>query len=286
MELKKILIDAQKKEITEYYVYLYLSEKIKGKEREKIKKIGEDELKHYEKLREITKVEVKPNIIKILFYKLVIRLFGIVFGLKLMEKGEELSEKTYEFLESNFEEFLNIRKEEKEHEMKLISFIEEERLKYVGSMILGVSDALVELTGALAGLTFALRNSLFISIAAFIAGFSASLSMAGSEYLSVKTEKLGDRKPLLSALYTGIMYLFVVVTLLIPYFLFKNPFLSLLFSLLFSFIIIALFTFYVSVVYDEDYKKKFFEMFLIITSVSFLSFLIGTLLRKIFGIEV
>ncbi|MEN3045870.1 MAG: VIT1/CCC1 family protein [Candidatus Hydrothermales bacterium] len=285
-ELRKVLLEAQRKEITEYYVYLYLAEKIKGKEREKIRRIGEDELRHYEKLKEITKVDVKPDFKRIFFYKLVIKFFGIVFGLKLMEKGEEFSEKTYELLENNFEEFINIRKEEKEHELRLISFIEEKRLKYVGSIILGMSDALVELTGALAGLTFALRNSLLISIAAFITGFSASLSMAGSEYLSVKAEKLGDRKPLLSALYTGSMYLFVVIILLIPFFLIKNPFLSLTLSLLFSFVIIALFTFYVSVVYDENYKEKFLEMFFIITSVSLISFLIGTLLRKILGIEI
>lgn len=285
-EVLKLLLDAQRKEITEYFVYLYLSKKIKGEEGEKIRIIGEDELKHYEQIKGITKIKVKPSFLKILFYKIIIKIFGIVFGLKMMEKGEELSEKTYDILEKHFEDFKNIRKEEKEHEMRLISFIKEERLKYLGSMVLGTSDALVELTGALAGLTFALRNSLLIVVAGFITGFSASLSMAGSEYLSVKAEKLGERNPLKSAIYTGFMYITVVLILLIPYIILKNPFFSLIFSLIFSFIIISLFTFYVSVVYEESYKERFSEMFFIISSVSFLSFLVGFLLRKILGIEI
>ncbi|MEO0295050.1 MAG: VIT1/CCC1 family protein [candidate division WOR-3 bacterium] len=280
-QVLNLLLEAQRKEITEYYVYLYLAEKIKGEESEKIRAIGEDEFKHYEKIKEITNREIKPSFFKIFLYKTIIKIFGIVFGLKLMEKGEELSEKTYDILEKHFEDFKDIRKEEKEHEMRLISFIKEERLKYLGSMVLGTSDALVELTGALAGLTFALRNSLLIVVAGFITGFSAALSMAGSEYLSVKAERIGDRNPLKSAVYTGFMYIAVVLILLLPYLILKNPFISLFFSLVFSFIIISLFTFYISVVYDEDYKERFFEMFLIILVVSFLSFLIGFLLREV-----
>ncbi len=284
-DIKKLLLEAQRKEITEYQVYLSISKKMK-EEAEKIKKIAEDELFHYNKIKEITGIDVKPDKFKVFIYTFIIRIFGVIFGLKLMEKGEEISEKTYEILESNFESLKGLKEEEEEHEKRLISYINEEKLKYVGSMILGVSDALVELTGALAGLTFALGKSKLIAIAGFITGFAASFSMGASEYLSVKAEKLGERNPLKSAIYTGFMYITAVLILIAPFLIFNNPFFSLLFSLLFAFIIIALFTFYVSVVYEESYTSRFFEMFIIITSVSFLSFIIGILIRKTFNIEI
>ena len=285
-DIERLLLEAQKKEITEYYVYLHLSQKMEGEEREKIRRIAEDELQHYNRIKEVSGKDVKPDKFRVFIYRVIIKIFGVVFGLKLMEEGEELSEKTYEILEGKFESLRGIREEEEEHERKLISYINEERLKYVGSMILGTSDALVELTGALAGLTFALRKPSLIAVAGFITGFAASLSMAASEYLSVKAEKLGDRNPLKSAVYTGIMYITVVMTLIIPFLIFNNPLISLSFSLLFAFLIIAVFTFYVSVVYEERYASRFFEMFIIITSVAFLSFTVGILIRKFFGIEI
>jgi len=49
---------------------------------------------------------------------------------------------------------------------------------------LGLNDALVEITGTLAGLSFALRVSQTVGIAGLITGVAASLSMAASEYLS------------------------------------------------------------------------------------------------------
>ena len=55
-------------------------------------------------------------------------------------------------------------------------------------MVLGLNDALVELTGALAGFTLAFRNTCLIAMAGFITGIAASLSMAASEYLSTKSE--------------------------------------------------------------------------------------------------
>ena len=62
--------------------------------------------------------------------------------------------------------------------------LEEELLNYVGSMILGLNDALVELTGALTGFTFAFRDTKLIALSGLITGISASLSMSASEYLS------------------------------------------------------------------------------------------------------
>ena len=67
-------------------------------------------------------------------------------------------------------------------------------------MVLGLNDALVEFTGALAGYTFALQNTLLVAMTGLITGVAASLSMATSEYLSTKSEE--NAKILLGPLHT------------------------------------------------------------------------------------
>ena len=77
-----------------------------------------------------------------------------------------------------------------------MELIEEEHLNYIGSMVLGMNDALVELTGTLAGLTFALQNTRLIALTGFITGIAASFSMAASEYLS-KNQKTVPAVPII-----------------------------------------------------------------------------------------
>ena len=99
-------------------------------------------------------------------------------------------------LKENIPNLSKILKDEEEHEEELIKMIDEEKLQYVGSMVLGLNDALVEFTGSLAGWTFAMQNNKLILLAGIITGISATLSMASSEYLSAKNE--GEENPLKS----------------------------------------------------------------------------------------
>ena len=92
---------------------------------------------------------------------------------------------------------------EENHEKELIALVDEERLKYVGSVVLGLNDALVEFTGTLAGLTFAIQNTQIIAVAGLIMGVAASLSMGASEYLSHGV-LMGDQPdPVKASVYTG-----------------------------------------------------------------------------------
>jgi len=68
-----------------------------------------------------------------------------------MERGEDLAQKSYVRYLETLLEAKHIREEENAHEQQLISMIYEERLQFAGSIVLGLNDALVELTGALAG---------------------------------------------------------------------------------------------------------------------------------------
>jgi VIT1/CCC1 family predicted Fe2+/Mn2+ transporter len=71
-----------------------------------------------------------------------------------MEKGEEEAQDKYEEWIEKYDGAKRILNDEEEHEKELLNMLEEEKLNYVGSVVLGLNDALVELTGSLAGREF------------------------------------------------------------------------------------------------------------------------------------
>jgi len=285
-KIKKKIVKAQKNELTEHFIYKKLASFMKDEKNKKIlEDIGKEELKHYEIFKKITKIDVKRNKLKFYFYVFLSRIFGLTFSLKLMETGEEFAQKEYEKITKVIPEVEWILKDENKHEKEIISLLDEEKLKYVSSIVLGLNDALVELTGALAGFTFALQKTKLIVIVGFITGIAAAMSMAASGYLSAKQEE-GEKNPLKSSMYTGIAYIITVLFLLLPYLVFKNVFLCLGFVMVNALIIILVFTFYVSVAKEVSFKKRFFEMASLSLSIAVINFLIGILIRKGFGIDV
>ncbi len=282
----KALHKAQKNEITEYHIYSKLSSLIKNEHNSQVlRQIAQDELRHHDELKEFTGTDKKPNILKVYFYTLISIIFGITFGIKLMEKGEKGAEKLYRELGKSIEDFRRISREEDKHEKELVGIIEEERLQFVGSMVLGLNDALVELTGTLAGLTFALKDTRLIALAGLITGIAASLSMAASEYLSTRAEQESNRA-LKSALYTGGAYVFTVAFLVLPYLVFTNYLVSLAFTIAAAILIILVFNFYISVARDLPFRERFLEMAGISLGVAVISFVIGYLIRLFIGVDV
>jgi len=282
----KALHKAQKNEITEYHIYSKLSSLIKNKHNSRVlKQIAGDERRHHDELEAFTGTNKKPDILKVYFYIFISIIFGITFGIKLMEKGEKGAEKLYRELGKSIEDFRRISREEDKHEKELIGIIEEERLQFVGSMVLGLNDALVELTGTLAGLTFALKDTRLIALAGLITGVAASLSMAASEYLSSRAEQESSRA-LKSSLYTGGAYVITVACLVLPYLIFSSYLVSLVFTIVAAILIILVFNFYVSVAKDLPFKERFLEMAGISLGVAVISFIIGYLIRLFLGVDV
>lgn len=177
-----------------------------------------------------------------------------------MENGERQAEEIYEKLKKVYPEMEEILREEEEHERELIDMLKEAKLGYMGSVVLGLNDALVELTGALAGFTFAIQQSRTIALIGIITGISASFSMAASEFLSQRQENGDTKNALISSVYTGVAYIGTVVCLVAPYFFIENPFVALSLTLFIALVIIGLFNFYISVAKDYNFKKRFFEM--------------------------
>jgi len=277
-------LKAQRNEITEHAIYKKLAHKDK-KNGALLERIADDELWHYEVWKGITETDVKAERPKVVFYEILAFLFGITFALKIMENGEEKAQKKYGELVKEHPEIKGLIDDEGRHESELLGLIDEERLVYVGSMVLGMNDALVELTGTLAGLTFALRDNQLISLAGLITGIAAALSMAASEYLSTRMES-GGKNPGRAALYTGIAYVVTVILIILPFFLPVSPYVSIAITILVGVVIIAIFTFYVSVVQDISFRRRFAEMASISIGVALLSFLIGSVVRIFLGVDV
>ncbi len=278
------LLNAQRNEITESIIYERLADKVKDPHNsEVLRAIAHDERSHAAFYRQYTGKDVKPRRFKIWWFYLIARLFGLTFGIKLMERGEEEAQEIYARIEDKVPGMRKIIEDEDKHEHQLIDMLDEEMLKYVGSIVLGLNDALVELTGALAGFTLALRDTTLIAVAGLITGVAASLSMGASEYLSTKTEE--GENPLKSSIYTGIAYIFTVAFLISPYLIFDNLFLCLAIALLNAIIVIFLFTFYISVAKDLSFKSRFGEMAGISLTVAAITFVIGFVINHFLGVD-
>ena len=284
-EVREILLEFQRSEITEHEIYKRLAQKTKGKNREVLEHIANDELGHYRVWKRHTGVEVSPNRFKVWFYLLVAKIFGLTFAIKMMEAAEKEAEEVYEKVREVIPNTDEILKDELRHENELIQMIDEEKIGYIGSMVLGLNDALVELTGTLAGLTFALRNTRIVGIAGVITGIAASLSMAASEYLSRKSEA-EEKSPAKAAFYTGVAYVITVMFLVMPYFIFTHYMAALGLTIFNVILIILLFTFFVSVVKSLSFRKLFIEMVTISLGVAIISFLIGWGARIMLGVEI
>ena len=284
--VRRQVLTFQQTEITEHHIYKRLAKKVNSPENAKIiEQIAEDELRHYNGWKKYTNQDIQPRWFYVWFYYLISIAFGFTFGIKLMERGEENAQKNYEGISNAIPEAQKFQHEEDIHEEQLINMLDEERLRYAGSIVLGLNDALVELTGALAGLTLALQNVKLIALSGLITGIAASMSMAASEYLSTRSEET-TKHPVRAAIYTGIAYIITVALLVLPYLLFENYILDLAITLTTAVIIIAVFNYYISVAKGESFRERFTEMALLSLSVATFSFIIGYFIRKWLGIEV
>jgi VIT1/CCC1 family predicted Fe2+/Mn2+ transporter len=282
---RQAMLAMQREEITGQRIYMNLAKTVKNADNAAVlRRIAGEEHKHYAFWKAQTGQDVAPDEGKVRRFTWIARLFGLTFGIKLMEMGEDAAQQAYRPLLGAIPGVDEVYREEEEHETALLAMLDEDWLKYAGSVVLGLNDALVELTGALAGLTFALQNTQLVALSGLITGISASLSMAASEYLSTRSEA-GEHEPGKAALYTGIAYVLTVIALILPYLLLPNIYVSLAVTLLIALGIIAVFNFYISVARGEPFRRRFVEMAALSMGVAALSFVIGIIVRNVFGIE-
>lgn len=285
-DLKERILRFQRDEVTEYHIYRMLAAAMTDSPNAQVfRKMAEQELGHSLIWKKYTGKDVTPRWWKVRGYYFIARALGTTFTIKLMEKRENDAIRNYGALSGGIADIGRIIEDEEQHEMEIIALLNEERLTYVGSIVLGLNDALVEFTGSLAGFTFALQDTRIIAAVGSIMGVAAALSMAASEYLSQKSDSSGQ-VPVKAALYTGAAYILTVIILVMPFLFLENPFAALLMTLLFAVGIIVCFTFYTSVAKDLPFWRRFAEMAALSMGIAAISFLIGLLIRVIFHVDV
>ena len=273
-----LLKDLQQDEINSYEIYKRLSKRKKTKHNSQIlNHISEDELSHFNSFYALTNISLKEQKFKIIFYYYITVIFGLTFGIKLMKRNGKKKQLQYKQISEKFPKILEIITDKNNHENELIDLLNDEMLIYVSSIVLGLNDALVELTGALAGFTFSLKNPNLIASAGIIVGLSAALSMAASEYLSQSENNDVIKSAFKASIYTGMSYFVVVIILILPFILLKNFYVlvPLIISLIFAIIVIFFFTYYVSIAKSTKFSKRFVEMVSLSMTVAIITLILG-----------
>ena len=270
------MVRAQQMEITEHHLYSKLAQSPKEqRNRDALAQISQREFEHYQLWKEVTGVEIDPSPTELSLYYWMARLFGTIFMMKLRDF---FIWRTYTSLESVVPEAVRVAKHEMLRAKALRSAIDDERLRYMSAIVMGLNDAIVEITGAIAGFTFALQRTNLIALAGLITGIAGALSMASSEYLEKQSESEA-RNPVKAAGYTGGVYLLTAVILVAPYIWSSSYFIALVGMLLLAFIIIVFFSFYSTFLFDQKFRSRFPQMLAMSFGVALMSFLIGSLLR-------
>jgi len=284
--LKKAL-KQQQNEINDYTIYKALALFQKDEKNKKIfEKIAKDEKSHYDFWVKITNKQLHPQNLIVWWYIFLVKIFGTSFALKSLERRENGAEEFYKELFEIYPESKKIYEQETQHELELIDMLNDKKLLYAGAIVLGMNDALVELTGTLSGLAFAFDKSLTVGLTGLIMGIAASLSMAGSAYFEAKENPSEEINPLIYSLYTGVSYILTTAILVIPFFIFDLIIESLILMFICAFLAIVSYNFYISVAKNLSFTKRVLQMSAITFGVALISFGIGYLVKYYFGIEI
>ena len=222
----------------------------------------------------------------------------------LKEEGQKLSEEERDRLKS-------IIKDELSHESSFREKVEQLGLSNVRDMVLGMNDGLVELLGVVAGLSAVYRNEpMLVGASAVVVGVAGAISMGVGAFISVRSQRqvneaVRERNRILaevtgekreqteevkeneirSALFTGLSYLLGVVFPVSPYFFLDNSFLALSFSLLLATFVLAFVGGFIATLSGISLKKKALEMVLSAGFASLASFVFGSVVSSLFGVN-
>ncbi|MCE4610215.1 MAG: VIT1/CCC1 family protein [Desulfurococcales archaeon] len=280
-----------KDEYIDYMIYKYLSEHEKHDKHKKIlEELAKDEYRHYEFWKNIVDRDCSQEISSgyLRRIKLMRKIFGLTFTLKWLERHEEEVVEAYKdylkYLDGPEKEKLQeIIADEEKHEHELMSNIEETIVKYMSFIVLGLADAIVEITGVHAGFLGVTSYTIMAGIAGLIVGLSAAISMSSAAYIQAKHDP--TRNPTTSAIMTGIGYVGAVVLLALPYFATHNMAYAFTASILLGVLLIGIFTFYGSIVFDRNFKREFIESVGLMLGTAFASYVFGEIIGAYFGIR-
>ncbi len=278
-------------EYKDHVIYRTLASREKNVERRMIlEKLANEEYKHYLYWKKILGVECDAKVSRLFLWVVIVSriILGLTFTLKMLERGEEETIEEYKNYIGSLEgeekqELESIIEDEVMHESSLMSQIDETVVKYMSFIVLGLADAIVEITGVHAGFLGVTSSTIVAGIAGLVVGFSAAISMASAAYLQAKHDF--ERNPVSSALVTGLSYIGAVIILASPYFATYNMVLAFTVSVSFAVTLIATFTFYGSVVFDKRFLREFLESTGLMLGTAFAAYFFGEILGVYFGVR-
>lgn len=154
----------------------------------------------------------------------------------------------------------------------------------VGATVLGMHDALVSLTGLIAGIAFTMPHRRDIVLTAIIASITAGLSMAASNYLAEKAA--GNRTALTAGMYTGVAYIATCVVLIIPFLFIRSRGAALFMIFALAVFIIFAFNFGAGRAGGRAWWHRAFEMLGVCAGVSVAAFIIGQIAKYCLGLNI
>ena len=290
-DLGKIAAESAQDEYADRSVYLALSKRERNPAFKKsLEDIANGEQSHFE-FWQTYAPDVKVSEKKLRTYLIVLLriILGLTFTLKLMERHEGKLHLRYKRITESIPSadrtrFQEMMDSEEGQEDLLIGQIQENRVKYMSFIVLGLADAVVEISGIHAGSLGIYGKTQLAGLAGIIAGMAASIAMASAAYAQAKQGFQGSAK--WSAIYTGVSYMITAVFLALPYFLTPNMVGALATSLIIGVVLVAAMTFYDTVISGRPFKRQFGEIAGIILAASLALFVVGTLVGQYLGIRI
>lgn len=155
---------------------------------------------------------------------------------------------------------------------------------YGGALVLGIHDALVTLTGTIAGLTISLTERNLIILTSVISSVVAALSMSASSYLATRTNQSKIRIAITAGCITGSFYIITCTLLILPFVFNTNINTALLFTFINAILIIFLTNLWLYFKNKNLFIHRFVEMISVCATVSIIAFFIGQLAKKLLNI--
>jgi VIT1/CCC1 family predicted Fe2+/Mn2+ transporter len=276
-------------ELTEHVIYSQLAAREKNPDNKAIlSKLAAEEKGHYEFWRTVSgSAEIQPRRWVVYSYALLRTFLGVTFTTKFLEGHENAAVRNYEAIIDiipieYIEQLHQIIADEKSHERSLLAQIKEKRIAYLSFIVLGLADAIVEITGVHAGFLGVTGSTMIAGISGIIVGFAAAISMGSAAYLQAKQDP--DKSPLASAFTTGLSYLFSVVCLALPYFLLRSMYPAFVVSASVGIILIGAFTFYGAIVFDRKFWHDFLEAVILMLGTAVATYALGKAVSAIFHV--
>lgn len=291
--LESVALEGIRDEAKDRIIYERLADSYKGSNQrysETFRKLAATECKHYNFWRKIARgKESHPSRFEIWAVLLLRRVFGTTFAIKFLESHETETIERYKSVahlipdedKKIFQEIIN---DEVEHEKGFRADIESSYVKYISFVILGLADAIVEISGIHAGSLGIYNSTRITGLAGVVAGAAASIAMASAAFAQAKQGFKGSAS--LSAIFTGISYFISAVILAGPYFLTENKIDAMATSLILGVVILLITIYYNSVISEGHFRRDFAELVAIMLAATVVLYVFGEAVRIYTGITI